>query len=250
MEEIMRAGHEMQEPTWQCVLVCWGDKYTSAYINHTVEAVIRTSASEPRFILISDRPRTGMHPDIQIVDFDPWFLNPRFLSGALHAKLSMFSKDVVFDDLPAIFIDLDTAIFGDIGKALKLMKTRQSILMLQSVVLPFGWPGRLVYKLTNKKRYACGNSSMVVYHPAECTYIADEFRVLYEKFGDYSIRPMIGNERFNSLIAQMHINRLPNTLAVTLPGDYIKPERLMEYKDGDALRDDKGRRILWDKRAR
>ena len=71
MEEIIRAGREMQEPTWQCVLVCWGDKYTSAYINHTVEAVIRTSASKPRFILISDRPRTGMHPDIQIVDFDP-----------------------------------------------------------------------------------------------------------------------------------------------------------------------------------
>lgn len=282
MEEIIRAGREMQEPTWQCVLVCWGDKYTSAYINHTVEAVIRTSASKPRFILISDRPRTGMHPDIQIVDFDPWFLNPRFLSGALHAKLSMFSKNVVPDDLPAIFIDLDTAIFGDIGKALKLMKNRQSILMLQSVVLPFGWPERLVYKLTNKKRYARGNSSMVVYHPAECTYIADEFRALYEKFGAYSIRPMIGDERFISWIAQMHINRLPNTLAVkflneymhtgkwlvylkgalpwvqkrrdgvaavTLPGDYIKPERLMEYKDGDAVRADKGRWILWDKRA-
>ncbi|NNJ68401.1 MAG: hypothetical protein HKP54_10225 [Boseongicola sp.] len=272
----------MQEPTWQCVLICWGTKYTSAYINHTVEAVIRTSATKPRFILISDRPREGMHPDIQIVDFDPWFLNPRFLSGALHAKLSMFSKGVVPDDLPAIFLDLDTAVFGDVSQALKLMKDRKSMLMLQSVVLPFGWPGRLVYKLTNKKKYARGNSSMVVYHPAECTYIADEFRRLYEKYGDYSIRPMIGDERFISWIAQMHIERVPNWLAVkflneymhtgkwlvylkgalpwvqkrrdglaavTLPGDYIKPERLMEYKDGDALRADKDRWILWNKAA-
>ncbi len=272
----------MSEPTWQCVLICWGTKYTSAYINHTVEAVIRNSPDKPRFTLISDRPREGMHPDIQVVDFDPFFLNPRFLSGALHAKLSMFAKGVVPDDLPAVFVDLDTAIFGDIGAAVKLMKNRKSMLMLQSVVLPFGWPGRLVYKLTNKKKYARGNSSMVVYHPAECTYIADEFRRLYEKNGDYSFRPMIGDERFISWIAQMHIERLPNTLvvkflneymhtgqwlvylkgalpwvqkrrdgvaAVTLPGDFIKPERLMEYKDGDALRADKGRWILWNKRA-
>ena len=253
-----------------------------AYINHTVEAVIRTSRDKPRFILISDRPREGMHPDIQIVDFDPWFLNPKFMKTSLQAKLVMFEKGIVPDDLPAIFVDLDTAIFGDISAALKLMKDRKSVLMLQSVVLPFGWPGRLVYRLSGGKRYARGNSSMVVYHPADCTYIAETFRELYTKYDGFGIRPMIGDERFISWVAQMHINRLPNSLvvkflneymhtgkwlvylkgalpwvqkrrdglaAVTLPGDYIKPTKLMEYKEGDALRADKDRWILWNHRA-
>ena len=88
----------------------------------------------------ADRPREGMHPDIQIVDFDPWYLNPKFMKTSLQAKLVMFEKGIVPDDLPAIFVDLDTAIFGDISAALKLMKDRKSVLMLQSVVLPFGWP--------------------------------------------------------------------------------------------------------------
>ena len=270
-------------PTWQCLLICWGDKYHSEYINHTIEAVIRECASTPRFVLISDRPRPGLHPDVQVVDFDPWWLQKQFRTVTLQAKLNMCVKGVVPDDLPVVYLDLDTAVLGDIGKAVGLMRNRKSVLMVQSVVLPFGWAGRLVYRLTGGKRYARGNSSIVVFHPAECSYIAETFRELYEQHGQsFGIRPMIGDERFISWCAQMHLNRVPNGLgvkflneymyrskaliylkaalpwvrarreglaAVTLPGEYVKPERIVDYEDGFEIRDEKQRWLLWNDRA-
>jgi hypothetical protein len=269
-------------PSWQCLLICWGDKYDPEYINHTIEAVIRTSASKPRFVLLSDRQRPGLHPDVHVVEFDPWWLQKQFRTISLQAKLYMFEKGVVPDDLPVVYLDLDTAVLGDIGQAIGLMKDRKSVLMVQSVVLPFGWPGRLVYRLTNKKRYARGNSSIVVFHPAECHYISETFRDLYEKYDGFGIRPMIGDERFISWVAQEHINRIPNWLGVkflneymysfkwlvylkaalpwvrarreglsivTLPGEYVKPELIVDYEDGFEIRDEKNRWLLWNDRA-
>ncbi|MBT8416182.1 MAG: hypothetical protein KJO42_01970 [Silicimonas sp.] len=270
-------------PTWQCLLICWGDKYHSEYINHTIRAVIRECATTPRFVLISDRPRPGLHPDVTVVEFDPWWLQKQFRTISLQAKLYMFEKGVVPDDLPCVYLDLDTAVLGDIGQAVGLMKNRKSLLMVQSVVLPFGWPGRLVYRLTGGRRYARGNSSIVVFHPAECSYIPETFRALYERYdGTFGIRPMIGDERFISWCAQMHINRIPNWLgvkflneymhsakwmiylkgalpwvrarregvaAVTLPGEFVKPELLVTYEDGYEIRDEKNRWLLWNDRA-
>lgn len=270
------------QPTWQFLMICWGDRYGAAYINHTVEAVLRHASSKPRVVLISDRPRPGLHPDVQVVDFDPYYLQPQFMKGALIAKLVMFEKGVVPDDLPTVFLDLDTAVFGDLEKAIKLMRHRKHMMMIQSVVLPFGWPGRLVYRLTNKKKYARGNSSMVVYHPAECSYIAETWRKLWDEHGGFGIRPMIGDERFISWVAQENMDRIPNWLAVkflneymhsakwlvylkgalpwikrrrdnlvavTLPGPVIKPEALMTYSDGDEIFEEKNRWLLWNERA-
>lgn len=270
-------------PTWQCLLICWGDKYHSEYINHTIEAVIRTSTSKPRFVLISDRPRPGLHPDVRVVDFDPWWLQKQFRTVSLQAKLYMFEKGVVPDDLPCVYLDLDTAVLGDTSRLVGLMRDRKSILMVQSVVLPFGWPGRLVYRLSGGRRYARGNSSIVVFHPGECSYISETFRRLYEEHGQtFGIRPMIGDERFISWCAQMHIERVPNWLGVkflneymyaskwliyakaalpwvrsrregiavvTLPGEYVKPELIVDYEDGFEVRDEKNRWLLWNDRA-
>ena len=275
-------GEASGNPTWQCLLICWGDKYHSEYINHTIEAVIRNSTSKPRFVLISDRPRPGLHPDVQVVDFDPWWLQKQFRTISLQAKLYMFEKGVIPDDLPTVYIDLDTAVLGDLSQAINLLRTPKSMLMVQSVVLPFGWPGRLVYRLTNKKRYARGNSSIVVFHPSECSYISETFKRLYEEHGGFGIRPMIGDERFISWVAQEHINRVPNWFGikflneymygqkwlvylkgalpwvrarrdklavVTLPGEYVKPELIVGYEDGYEVQDEKNRWLLWNERA-
>jgi hypothetical protein len=220
--------------------------------------------------------------DVLEVQFDPWYLRREFTTTSLQAKLVMFEKGLVPEDLPCVFLDLDTAVFGDVSQGIDFMTTRKSVLMLQSVVLPFGWAGRLVYKLTNKKRYARGNASVVIFHPAECHYIAEEFRRLYDEHGHFVIKPMIADERFISWVAQMHMIRVPNwfavkflneymhsakwlvylkgalpwirtrrdnLVAVTLPGPTIKPEALMTYKPWDEVKDDKNRWLLWNDAA-
>ena len=137
-----------ERPEFQCVLIAWGDKYGPRDINRIVEGVRRNSRVPVRFVLISDRPRDGLDPAVRIVDYPKWWLAPEFRKGGCQAKLAMFERGVLPDDLPALFLDLDTAILGDLARLTSLMRQPRDIWMLQSVVLPFGWPGRLVYRLT------------------------------------------------------------------------------------------------------
>ena len=259
-------------------MVCWGDKYSIELINHLMAQIERYAPSSPRFILICDQPKPGLYPGAITKEFPPFFLTPVFKKGGCHAKLAMFEKGVLPEDLPTIYIDLDTIVLGDISAALKLMDTRQTVAMLPSAIIPFGPIGRTIWKWTNKKNYARGNSSMVVFHPAECHYVAETFRSLFAQHPDFGFRPMVADERFISWVAQPHMKKLPNTLIVKFPGEFmfpwrwwlyvkaslpwvqkrrsklaaitlngllIKPESLISLSDGEVVSDNKSRQMVW-----
>lgn len=259
-------------------MVCWGDKYPITLINHLMAQIERHAPSSPRFVLICDQPKLGLRSDAITRDFPPFFLNPQFKKGGCQAKLAMFEKGVLPEDLPSIYIDLDTIVLGDISAGLQLMDTRQTVAMLPSAIIPFGPIGRTIWKWTNKKNYARGNSSMVVFHPAECHYISETFRSLYGQHPDLSFRPMVADERFISWVAQSHMKKLPNSLIVKFPGEFmfpwrwwlyvkaqlpwvrarraklaaitlngllIKPENLIALEDGSIVKDNKSRHLVW-----
>jgi hypothetical protein len=265
-------------PTWQCVMVCWGDKYPVELINHLASQIELHAASAPRFLLICDQPKPGLRAGIMTRDFPAFFLNPEFKKGGCHAKLAMFEKGVLPEDLPTIYIDLDTIVLGDISVALALMDSPQTVAMLPSAIIPFGPIGRTLWKLSNKKNYARGNSSMVVFHPAQCHYVAETFRRLFAQHPDFGFRPMIADERFISWVAQPFMKKLPNTLIVKFPGEFmfpwrgwlyvkaclpwvrsrraklaaitlngllIKPEMLVELNTGQIVVDNKSRQLVW-----
>ena len=274
----MEPGIDHVGPTWQCVMVCWGDKYPITLINHLMEQIERHAPSAPRFVLICDQPKPGLRTDAITRDFPPFFLNPQFKKGGCQAKLAMFEKGVLPEDLPSIYIDLDTIVLGDISAALQLMDTRQTVAMLPSAIIPFGPIGRTLWKWTDKKKYARGNSSMVVFHPAECHYVAETFRSLYAQHPDLSFRSMVADERFISWVAQAHMKKLPKTLIVKFPGEFmfpwrwwlyvkaqlpwvrarraklaaitlngllIKPENLVTLREGEIVTDNKSRKMVW-----
>jgi hypothetical protein len=269
-------------PTWQCVMVCWGDKYPIALINHLMAQIERYAQVPPRFVLITDLPKPGLRESALTRNFPPFFLNPVFKKGGCHAKLAMFEKGVLPEDLPAIYIDLDTIVLGDISAGLNLMDTRQTLAMLPSAIIPFGAIGRTIWKLTHKKNYARGNSSMVVFHPAECHHVSETFRSLFAKHPDFGFRPMVADERFISWVAQAHMKKLPKTLIVKFPGEFmfpwrwwlyvkaqlpwvrtrrqnlaaitlngllIKPEMLVQLADGDVVVDNKSRQLVWSEKT-
>ncbi len=264
--------------TWQCVLICWGDKYSVPLINHLVEQIRRYASKIPRFVLISDGPKQELDPEVLVRNFPEFFLTPLFRKSGCQAKLAMFEKNVLPEDLPTIYVDLDTIVLGDISRALNFMDTRKTIAMLPSAIIPFGPLGRAIWKFTDKKRYARGNSSMVVFHPAECQYIAEKFRTLYDRYPDLGFRPMIADERFISWVAQPYMKKLPKTFIVKFPGEFmfpwrwwlyikaylpwvrwrrarliaitlnglsIKPEPLLELSEGDVVVDEKSRKLVW-----
>ncbi|MXQ07041.1 hypothetical protein GQ651_04190 [Alphaproteobacteria bacterium GH1-50] len=270
-------------PDWQCVMILWGTKYPVDLVNHQVRMIRALSGRPARFVLITDRPREGLDPDIAEVAFDPFFLAPEFKGPGCQAKLTMFVPGLVPTDLPAVFVDLDTVIVGDLSRVVDTLDRRDRVRILQSAILPFGPLGRLAYRLSGGKRYARGNSSVVLWHPAQgAEVIAARFRALYEEHGGLGIRPMIADERFISWCVQPRMGAVPKSVAVkfpnefmhpirawislkgrlpwvrarraglaavTLPGEDIKPERLLALGDGEAIQDRKGRWLIWSETA-
>ena len=104
----------MRVESWQLVLVCWGTKYGVADINRSHNAARRNSARHARTVLITDRERPGLDADIVTVEFPDTFTDEAFRGPGCQAKLSMFS-DIVPDDMPAVFTDLDSLILGDLA---------------------------------------------------------------------------------------------------------------------------------------
>ncbi len=265
-------------PDWQCVMVLWGDKYGAETVNRLVRAVARHSANQPRFVLLTDRDRPGLDEKVTTRTIAPEWLAPEMITGGCHAKLCMFERGLVPEDLPAIYLDLDTVVMGDIGKGVRYLKRPESIMLLQSAILPFGPLARLFYRLSGKRRYARGNSSVVIYHPGHCSYIADRFKEMKRLHPDFGFKPMRADERFISWVAQPAIAAVPSSLAVKLPaeymsrltalsylwpflpgvrrrrdglaavtlcGDTVKPDALLALPDGGRLTDRRGRTLIW-----
>lgn len=267
---------------WQCVLIAWGDRYPVAEINLLIKTISALSPSLARVVLITDRDRPGLDDGVLCRPFPEFYLSPNFTNSGCLAKLAMFETGIVPDDLPAIYCDLDTVVIGDLSRLLRLLETPKTIAILQSAVLPFGALARFLYRVTDKRRYARGNSSLVVYTPAQCGYVAQQFRVLHARHLGKDFRPLRADERFMSWVAQPDMRAIPITMAVkfpteymqpwpwlihlraslfwirrrrdgliavTLPGVEVKGTALLALKDGDRLTDRKGRMLIWTDRA-
>lgn len=273
----------MANAAWQLVLVLWGEKYPVAEVNHLIDTITAHADPQPaRITLLTDRPRPGLRAGVDVGDIPAFFLNPEFLRGGCQAKLCMFEAGLVPGDLPTVFVDIDTVVFGNLARLVGLMTDRRTIALFQSAVLPFGAFARWLYRRTGGRRYARGNSSIVVYHPAETTHIAARFRELFAQHGLSGFRPMVADERFISWAHQPHMRAIPRDMAVklptefmlpwrwlillrarlpwvrarwgrliavTLPGVEVKGEALLSLPDGAEIVDRKGRRLIWSEAA-
>lgn len=269
-------------PVWQLVLVLWGTKYPVAEVNHLIDTVTRLASHAPRVVLITDALRDGLRAGVVQRLIPDFFMDPRMRGPGCQTKLCMFEAGVVPDDLPAVFIDIDTVVFGDMTRFLALQTTAQTVAIFQSAILPFGALARTIYRLTGGRKYARGNSSIVVYHPAQTAHIAARYRALVGELGYNGIRPMIADERFISWSHQPHMRAIPRDMAVklptefmlpwrwlihlraslpwvrrrwhslialTLPGVEVKGEALLTLPDGGEVVDRKGRRLIWSEAA-
>ena len=168
------------------------------------------------------------------------------------------------------------------GHAISLMKDERTVMMLQSAIIPFGPLGRAIFKATDGRKYARGNSSVLVFHPRHCTFIAERFRQVHARHPDFNFPPMIADERFISWCAQPHMARIPKSFAVKFPNEFmfpragwlylkaalpwvrsrregltaitlcgldIKPEKLLALQDAEVIEDNKARKLVWSVRA-
>jgi hypothetical protein len=120
-------------------------------------------------------------------------------------------------------------VFGDLSRLLEIVDRPETIAILQSAVLPFGAFARWLYRVSNHRYYARGNSSIVVYHPAHSTYVAVRFRELVARHGSHGIKPMVADERFLSWSAQPVMRAVPRRFAVKFPTEFMLPLQWLVY---------------------
>lgn len=267
-----------QKPAWQCVLIAWGERYPVSEINRLVESIRSRSRGPERFVLLSDRERPGLDPQVELRAIPAWFMAPEFRGGGCQAKLCLFEPGVVPDDHVAVYVDLDTLILGDLSRVLDVMQTPETVGLLPASVLPFGAVSRGLFRMTGGRTAARGNSSVVVYHPGRTGFIAARFRALVAAGEDIRQGTLRADDRFISSVAQaqartvsnrhvvkfpaefmqpwrwlVHLRaRLPwirrrrdGLIAVTFPGVKLKGEDLAALPDGAVVTDRKGRRLFW-----
>jgi hypothetical protein len=256
----------------------WGDKYDVALVNRLIRAIAAHASHQPRFVLMSDRPRPDLDPRAQLRMIPQVWLHPVFRGPGCQTKLAMFQAGVLDQDLPALYVDLDTVVTGDLAALLDLLAGPDGLMLLQSAILPLGAVGRFFWRLTKGRKYARGNSSLVVFHPAKHHKIAAQFLEFWEKKPEFWFRPMIADERFMSWAAQATVAAIPNRLAVKFPTEFmsritplsylwallpwvrarragliavtlcgveIKPEELLALAPGARVTDPKGRTLIW-----
>lgn len=261
---------------WQLIMVCWGTKYGAQDINRLHDAAKANSPSLTRTVLITDREHPSLSPEIQTTEFPAAFSDASLRGPGCQAKLSIFLKGVVPDDLPAIYCDLDSAVLGDLAKILAVQSEKQ-LGILQSTYLPANAFTRALHVVTRRRRYARGNSSIVAFHPRHHTNIAEEFLRLHSMPGP-DPRPLRADERFMSWSAQKDLcfispkqavkftrefmgksiselrarAALPSTIErrkrlvfITFNQDAIKPSRISSFADGEVIEDSKGRVTEW-----
>jgi len=278
LSEALPGNGAEAQPSWQCVMILWGDKYDVAVVNRLLKAIAHSAATQPQFVLLSDRDRPGLDSRARLTHIPPFWVQPGLVTAGCHAKLSMFDAGVLNPDLPAVYIDLDTVVSGDLSRAPGLLPHDRALMLLQSAVLPLGAVGRIVWRLSKGRRYARGNSSLVVFYPRHHFSIAAQFRALWAEHGSFGIRPMIADERFISWASQAVVEAVPshfaaklaaefmsrlnisnyiwallpwvrrrrdNLVAVTLCGMQVKPEVLLALAEGGTLSDTKGRKLIW-----
>jgi glutaredoxin-related protein len=199
----------------------WGDKYDVAFVNRLIAAISNLTARKPRFVLLSDRARPGLDARAQLRMIPEVWLHPVFRRGGCQTKLAMFQKGVLDEDIPALYIDLDTVVTGDLTRIMERLPRPDGLMLLQSAIVPLGAVGRFVWRWTKGRKYARGNSSLVVFHPAFHHNIATQFPDFWSEKQELWFRPMIADERFMSWAAQATVFAIPNTLAVKFPTEFM-----------------------------
>jgi hypothetical protein len=270
------------DPSWQCVLIAWGDRYPIAEINRLVRSIRSGARGLGRILLLSDRPRAGLEPGVEVRSIPDWYLQPAFRGPGCHAKLCLFEPGVVPDDLTAVFVDLDTVVFGDLSRVLEGLRKPDRLALLPASILPFGVVSRGLSRLTRGRVAARGNSSVVVFNPAHASFIATRFRALVADGANIFQGPLRADDRFISWVAQDRVETVSNRhvvkfpaefmlpwrwlvhlraslpwvrrrraglVAVTFPGVNFKGEDLARLAEGAEITDRRGRRLIWTDRA-
>lgn len=264
-------------PGFCLVLAIWGEAYADASVNVMVAAAKALSPGLRAVVLFTDRPRPQVDPLVTQRPFPAFFDQPEFYRHGYRVKIGVFSGADLPSGMPCVYLDLDTLVTGDLGRIAALVKHTGDVFMLPpGNAIGFGALRRARYRMTDGRRYATGNSSVMAFHADASPNLAQVFEACQRR-GEQG-RHMLIDDVFISWAAQPVLKGVPSSLAVsfrreflartplgvwlrrfsplrrrhrkgivaiTFNGTSYKPEALLALQDGAPIRDAKGRFGYW-----
>ncbi len=181
----------------QVVFVKWGTKYSAAYVNALVKAVLEHTAQDIRFVCFTDDD-AGLDPRIDARPFPDLGVPVSALirRGGSLARMSIFIDGQLEKGIEAIYLDLDTAVFGDIDRLADCLRRRRGLYLLQRHAVPY-WRWRRLMRLIAPWRYYLGNTAIMAFYPEDWTFIARDFIRDYPHY--HANDGALGAERFKLL---------------------------------------------------
>ncbi len=268
----------MTESGWCLVLAIWGDRYGDSQLNSLVKSVRSLSPSCTDVIVFTDRYRPGLRPPIVQKCFPKFFDRELFYGWGYIVKLSVFSRDDLPRNARCVYLDLDTVCIGDLGRIAALVTGPNQYYMLPpGNLIGFGRLRRTLYRLSRKRRFATGNSSVIAYSSAAEPNLCEAYQTFFQAQGQGE-RYMQIDDVFISWFAQLQLRGVPPNLAVTFRREFLsrgrlaawakrwlpsrrrrresiaaitfngaeyKPASLLALKEGDRIYDGKGRTGRW-----
>jgi hypothetical protein len=261
------------------VLALWGVRYGTPHVNGLVEAAFRLSPALDRVVLMTDRIRAGIDPRVKQSLFPPPYDRPEFYGHGYRAKLAVFSAIPASDNLPCVFLDLDSIIVGDLGRIAEQVMSPDDLLMLPPAGLGFGSIRRMLDRIrSNPKKFATGNSSVLAFHSAaqpnlselySYYFVTGQFPPGWQSVVDDALISSFGRGRVRAvptdcavMLRREFLSRIPfwallksrlpwvrsrraRIAVVTMNGLYVKPEILATLPEGSTLGDGRGRYGRW-----
>lgn len=215
----------------QVVFVKWGTKYSAAYVNGLVEAVLKHTKSDIRFVCFTEDPN-GLDPRIEARPFPDLSVPLEILTsrGGSLPKMSMFIEGELDPDMPTIYLDLDSAVMGDVKRLVAPLLKKRGLYLCQRHAVPY-WRFRWLPLLFDKNRYYLGNTAIMSFFPGDWLSIGESFLRDFPKYqaGGQELSAFQnhlfkeGNEKIISSAAR-HVSRVyPRDTAIKFTQEYMSP---------------------------
>ncbi|MEX3010203.1 hypothetical protein [Hoeflea sp. TYP-13] len=208
----------------QVVFVKWGTKYGPSTVRRHLRAIRKHATCDVRIVIVSDRKEPDYGPDVTVKPFPQFAAPTEHLKAGCRLKLAVFSKEILEPGIPALFLDLDTLVRGDVARVADYIRCKGQISLLQGHYLQW-WPIQKYVRPFIGEKYYFGNSSAIGFWPEEYYWIFDEFnRVVDESYrGEQLPKKYMSDERFISYVARDNTRVFPTTLIVKFAEEYLTP---------------------------
>ncbi|KKL50310.1 hypothetical protein LCGC14_2306770 [marine sediment metagenome] len=234
------AGRSQGAQMIQIVMVKWGRKYSSAYVNGLAREVARHTKSPHRVICYTD-DATGIEPPVEVRAFPEFGVPLAQLTsrGGSLPKMAMFMEGQLTPGVETIYLDLDTSVLGDVARLAACLKETRGVYFLQRHAVPY-WRARGVVDRLAPERYYLGNTAIMAFYPEDTYPIANFFLQKYNGYlaGDGSVteaeRKLFdgGNELMVSEKARGLTRVFPRDMAIKFTQEYMSPVlKLAELKN-------------------